>query len=145
MTEAAPNSNVEVAIHGEGMAEAKLEPPGSISPATKKETRTPNIKSEHDMLDIDGLPWHPPGDGSSDETPATTSTKGKKRLKKSQGLAHLPESLSMNGPPDAGPGNFPIGKPKPKLACPYLKHDPDTYGQRPSCRGPSFATTHRLK
>ncbi|KAF4822901.1 hypothetical protein CGCTS75_v010449 [Colletotrichum tropicale] len=33
----------------------------------------------------------------------------------------------------------------PPLACPYLKHDPKTYGQRRGCRGASFTSTHRLK
>ncbi|KAF6812347.1 hypothetical protein CSOJ01_05218 [Colletotrichum sojae] len=31
------------------------------------------------------------------------------------------------------------------LACPYLKYDPKTYGQRKGCRGASFISIHRLK
>ncbi|KAF6819430.1 hypothetical protein CMUS01_11725 [Colletotrichum musicola] len=31
------------------------------------------------------------------------------------------------------------------LACPYLKHDPQTYGRRKTCRGSSFTSIHRLK
>lgn len=31
------------------------------------------------------------------------------------------------------------------LACPYFKRDPDTYGQRGTCRGKAYKTTHRLK
>lgn len=32
-----------------------------------------------------------------------------------------------------------------EFACPYFKFDPDTYGQRKTCRGASYDTTHRLK
>ncbi|KAF9879621.1 hypothetical protein CkaCkLH20_03164 [Colletotrichum karsti] len=61
-------------------------------------------------------------------------------------LSKLPKPLQVpSGTPEVAPRKVRQSISTCKFACPYLKFDPKTYGQRPSCRGPSFPSTHRVK
>lgn len=56
-----------------------------------------------------------------------------------------PEDFEAHDELSISPGFHPQPVKPLQLACPYFKYDPNTYGQRRTCRGTSYDTTHRLK
>ncbi|KAF4937086.1 hypothetical protein CGCF245_v005917 [Colletotrichum fructicola] len=126
------------------LLELKLQLPRR--PAAKQQHQSVRIKPEVGLLDGESQRSRPVADLVSETTAVpshnTTQQDNQEESKEPAGLPKPSVSLPANDTGDSFTGE--TSSPRQKFACPYLQKDPATWGQRPKCRGPSFATIHRL-
>lgn len=118
-------------------------------PATKQQHQGASIKPRLSFLDAES-PCSSQVAGPIPENTADATLNHDTRQRDNQEepkepVRHpkLSVSLPTNDTRDSSTGE--TSSSKQKFACPYLKQDPVIWGQQPNCRGPSFATIHRLK
>ncbi|KAF9879619.1 hypothetical protein CkaCkLH20_03162 [Colletotrichum karsti] len=89
-------------------------------------------------------PENPFTDGGGDQHAGCDNA----RLEMSNNVGDEPATTTRSGKKrkiDHGPQTPVESVFERRLACPYLKYDPHTYGQRKGCRGSAYDTVHRMK
>ncbi|KAH9231014.1 hypothetical protein K456DRAFT_482273 [Colletotrichum gloeosporioides 23] len=118
-------------------------------PATNQQHQSAIIKPGFGLLDEESPRARqvagPISETTAEAVPSHDTTKQDSpgEPKEPAGLPKPSVSLPANDTRGTRTGGTSL--PEQEFACPYLKKNPAIWGQRPSCRGPSFDSIHRLK